>query len=60
MLCRYFIVGGKMKKQFKGSLKRQFNQGTLGMSVHTGISYKRPKKNKPKTNKGVVFKLVFK
>ena len=45
MLCRYFIVGGKMKKQFKGSLKRQFNQGTLGMSVHTGISYKRPKKN---------------
>ena len=38
-----------MKTQFKGSLKRQFNQGDLGMSVHTGISYKRPKKKKPKT-----------
>ena len=32
-----------MKTQFKGSLKRQFNQGDLGMSVHTGISYKSPK-----------------
>lgn len=30
--------------QFKGSLKRQFNEGKIGMSVHTGISYKRPKK----------------
>ena len=34
--------------QFKGSLKRQFNEGKIGMSVHTGISYKRPKKQ-PKT-----------
>ena len=37
-----------MKKKFRGSLKRQFNEGNLGMSVHTGISYKSPKK-KPKT-----------
>ena len=30
--------------KFKGGLNSQFKQGTLGMSVHSGISYKRPKK----------------
>ena len=35
--------------KFKGGLKRQHNEGTLGMSVHSGISYKRPKRKKPKT-----------
>ena len=40
---------GKDENTIQRSLKRQFNQGDLGMSVHTGISYKRPKKKKPKT-----------
>ena len=35
--------------KFKGGLSRQFKEGKIGMSVHTGISYKRPKKKKPKT-----------
>tara|TARA_B100000749_G_scaffold59156_1_gene43375 strand:- start:274 stop:453 length:180 start_codon:yes stop_codon:yes gene_type:complete len=39
-----------MKKvKFKGGLKRQHNEGTLGMSVHSGISYKQPRRKKPKT-----------
>ena len=35
--------------KFKGGLKRQHNEGMLGMSVSSDISYKRPKRQKPKT-----------